>query len=609
MKNTVCYLLCFCLLLSGCGSPMAYQMSQQPNAPMTPVMTMSLDSAVAKASSVKRGRVYVGSFTQKVMGAGSFDVPVEITVGADGRLGGLYDYRGSAPMHGVENHQRCVGAFSGTLVNGIVAAAGFGVSESVTVHGTMRGSWPWTVSGKVSNEDMFLTMTGSGGMSVMLKAYPKQGSEEPEKQDGRLLAGECEPDSVVADGVSRFTLNVRVSTVKGAPVPNAVVAVKSERNEIEPIGPYATDGRGQLAIKCRVREILNGKTGHKNEITISHTYGTGPDKKTITRKVNLELLPCQQVAIKVRNLANEPAPAMPVKYRIVKIPPGTLKMDWDLEIGKWNIALTDAKGNVGIGLPAGTEIEIYYDNWPYLRGVFKDIKCPAVVNILNVNPATAAAEIKRGYTAFLKSTGAPERYIKSLEAFEIRNGKSSLCYPTYMEIYMPDSSIKQAESALDDIGHELGHWVSMNMDKGKNTGGAHDIWKPCKDEVLAFEEAEAHFMAVNYMNSLGREYDDGKFSPQSAVREEVVKMKEGQGNDCEGSIAVFLNSYYSAGDAGVKPSPEAIVKDFRETMERNGKPIRTIEEFVSAKESQSSGIRLSKAKTRELAGKYKIKLK
>ncbi len=443
---------------------------------------------------------------------------------------------------------------------------------------------------------LIMTRIG-GGTAVMPSKKPK---------GPRKLKANASAKEIRADGAHKFTIKAVVTDAENKPAGNVVVDVKSPGNSVEPLGPYATDGKGIVMIDCKVRERITDTNSVLHTLTVSIL----DEVPAVSVPVKITLQPMQRITLNMKDLTGKPAENEPVKFTVIQPAPGVIDMD----VEKEQTSYTDGKGNISVPFPDETKIELYYKAPPNVP-FKKVVSCPAELHELKLNADTAVSEVREGYAAFMRKIGVSEDKIKELMNLPVvKSDKTRLIVSglsntvTSIEMPAPENNRASILEMEKNFSHELGHWLSAAvMDTKKSAGEGHDsIWVPCSNEVNGFEEAEAHFIAFQYLKAAGRSYDPAisagiKLQEKSS---DAVKAKR-----TEGILAVFLNTYYSAQSADGKSkglSPEEAIKDFKNTIEASNGGIRDIESFVKAKES-GNGFKLSNERTDGLMKEYGLK--
>ncbi len=442
--------------------------------------------------------------------------------------------------------------------------------------------------------------------SVVLREEKKT-----DKSEERILTGKTLSENIIGDGMSKFTIEVFVRDVNGKPVNNAVISVKSPDNIIEAQGPYATGRNGMVRIRCRVRHLVKQDKPIYHKLSLIHSYGYGSKTRKANADVLITLTSCPRFVFRMLNLDNQPVPNEELQAKFIKYPNGFV--DSIIPLNTIFRIRTNKKGEAYIWAPAGTEATVSYRSALYAQKPFRRknfLVCPATELLLHANANTAPEDIRNHYIKFLKKAGIPDEAMDGLRDLKLKRGNgwkiviNDLTHnPQYMSIVEPNFLMRDIFECQRNMAHECGHWFSNYLDKKKSAGESHEsIWKPCSDKVNAFEEAEAHFFAHQYLRKFRYSYDSDLI-PESPIPKDIERGKEGS---YEGVVAKFLIDYYQHKGSTYDSTPEEIIRDFQKTMERAEKPIRTIDDFIKEKKRQVDGLHIPDSELPKLVSKYRL---
>lgn len=325
--------------------------------------------------------------------------------------------------------------------------------------------------------------------------------------------------------------------------------------------------------KIPVSECCN-KPAEKKPETVSQTIsGRIIDLKT------KDALPNVQVLIKCPNLK-----LTQTKY--TSDTSGNFQITGEAEKGKevtcrmiigndshLRVHLTGVKpGNIGdIKIGTVAEYEI-------------DMKLAIMQMLMDSGVAKDDAVAYVGYINFKYSGGNP-----SFEEVTPSFITGKMYGQNYQITMDPDKYLTDRET----LYHEMTHAIAQKMFSDLAvSAGSHDIYEPLSN-TGAFDEARAHFFAYLMMKKMG-EYDASKDQFQddkviSAITNNKVDIKGGQGSSVEASVVTFLKNYY------VNIRPEDAWKDYMKTVngckETIGHSCQTIGEFIKQKGFLGNGAR------------------
>jgi len=312
---------------------------------------------------------------------------------------------------------------------------------------------------------------------------------------------------------------------------------------------------------------------------------------------------------KVENISGDSFSNIPVKYY------------YSLDNGKFiNEILTNEKGEFFIpGRQDETcSLNVGYKYKDYINVLKDDIESPSdlgiivlasrkefekdaaskIIDILVKSgiPKDEANQVINGLV-FEYDDGGPEFYIENPNWV-----KEQLGSPGWASLKIPSEQY-WSNAEWFTIFHEYGH-AAMNgfaYDIGAEVGKEHDIWLKTNRDT-AFDEARAHFFSLLVLRSSGRKGNSTveEFTEESSFN--AIGSEQVEGNRIEGVITTFWNKVYGS---QIYVCPSCVLKDVRGVQnkfkEREGRPPRTIEEWIKGEKILRQGDRIY-----GLANKLKI---
>lgn len=182
--------------------------------------------------------------------------------------------------------------------------------------------------------------------------------------------------------------------------------------------------------------------------------------------------------------------------------------------------------------------------------------------LVGIERASALADVK---IAFVTTPGA--RYLDGVMQLE--------------QNYDPTED-EPSESLLHEWSHHIANVLTPDPGVEDRVGGTHELWKRADNRETAWDEARAHFLALELSRAF-RMPHTGNFQPDAAV-DVADRQPPGGGGQVEGVIATALLDHYHRTGYG---APDRVLADFLaaedEVRRRTGHPPRTVEEFLVGK--------------------------
>ncbi len=173
------------------------------------------------------------------------------------------------------------------------------------------------------------------------------------------------------------------------------------------------------------------------------------------------------------------------------------------------------------------------------------------------------------------SVGGPEFFVSVPRALK------TLFMDEWAEMRLP-SERYWSEGEWETIFHEYGHVVMRGLahDEGADLIEGHDVWLKSNPDT-AFDEARAHFISLLLLKSTDR-YVEDEFTEKMA--EDAMASQNANRNEIEGAVTVFWKQEYGA---EMDTCPSCVFEDFIRVQdkfqEENGRPPRTLDEWIAAK--------------------------
>ena len=498
------------------------------------------------------------------------------------------------------------------------------------------------------------TETIAASIAAKLGGGSASAVEVPKERAVRLLKIVCRDDQgnevtrIRADG-SRIISLLASLTENGQPVPNAEIKIEGLDDSLlyninDPKAALRrvidTDDKGIARLRFAVGQFDYGPKGSFDQsppsdktlkFRLSHSYGDN----TAKGEFSLSCLPMQRLTVHVRRIDGKPAPGARIQMQWPARKEETGRRPWLAALPFEQYVFADENGNFTVPYPDGDRVRAYFDGkvegdrafLPHLVTA----KCPGQIYILwGVDFDTIVQDLKANFRKYFGDAGLDEKYLDLLTRLPIQlvsSGDTQTVpesswlktkLPGFDQVGRIDISMPaSAEGALafeEDMGHELGHWLSYNLlDPGKSLPATsasgsqgHNVWVPMPDQQNAFEEGLAQFISLSYLDTVERPSENAQMTPMYGFTQSqsVAGLDVGKGERCEGCIGAFLYNYYK----GEGLTPAQSLKDFVSTVTTartaSGAPVRTIEEFIAAKKNSMTPEQ--KAKLDATAWDYRV---